>query len=195
MRIGIIGAGNVGRTLATKFREVGHEVVFGVRDAEEADEFSNREVVERSEVLLLAVPFEAIGNALETCGDFGGKVLIDATNPLEFRDKGLKLSLGFDTSGGEVIQDLAENARVVKCFNQIGFEKMKNPNGAVMFVCGDDETACDLVKELSKSIGFDSINIGGLEQARLLEPFAALWIHLAFTTELGRSFGFDLNRA
>jgi hypothetical protein len=82
----------------------------------------------------------------------------------------------------------------VKCFNQTGFGNMAEPRQSVMFVCGDDASANETVRQLAAEIGFDAIAIGALDKARLLEPLAMLWIHLSFTTNLGREFAFRLQR-
>lgn len=65
---------------------------------------------------------------------------------------------------------------------------------SVMFVCGDDAASRATVCKLSEEIGFETIDAGALRIARLLEPLAMLWIHLAFNTELKRDFAFALLR-
>lgn len=201
MKIGILGAGNVGATLGKKFAEKGHEVFYGVRNpAEHNGEDldgkigTNREAAENAEIILLAVPFAAVESALQDCGDLDGKIVIDATNPLAMGADGLRLTIGFETSGAEINQAFAENAKFVKCFNQTGFNIMENPENSMMFVCGNDMQANETVKNLAAEIGFDAINIGDLSKARLLEPLAMLWIHLAFTSELKRDFAFSVSR-
>jgi hypothetical protein len=109
-------------------------------------------------------------------------------------EKGLALTTGFNTSGAETIAALAPNARLVKCFNQTGFGNMAEPRQSVMFVCGDDASANETVRQLAAEIGFDAISIGALDKARLLEPLAMLWIHLSMTTPLQRDFAFGLLR-
>jgi hypothetical protein len=63
----------------------------------------------------------------------------------------------------------------VKCFNQTGFGNMAEPRQSVMFVCGDDASANETVRQLAAEIGFNAIAIGTLDKARLLEPLAMLW--------------------
>lgn len=199
MKIAIIGAGNVGKTLGKRFAENGHEIFYGVRDTEEfegsEEKFgTNAEACEASEIVLFAVPFEAIESAIESCGDFGDKIIIDATNPLSFDGKNLNLTLGFETSGAERIAEISGSEKVVKCFNQTGFNIMENPKDSMMFVCGNDSEANHTVKNLAAEIGYDTMSIGNLTKARLLEPLAMLWIHLAGTTDLGRNFIFKLHK-
>lgn len=199
MKIAIIGAGNVGATLGKRFAEIGHEVFYGVRNPSEFDEKelggkigSNAEACKDAEVIVLSVPFNAAEEAIKSCGDISGKILVDATNPLAMTENGLALTIGFETSGGEKIQELAPNAKVVKCFNTTGFGNMAKPDNSMMFACGNDTEATHKVAELASAIGFDAMNIGDITKSRLLEPLAMLWIHLAFNSELKRDFAFSI---
>lgn len=199
MKIAILGAGNVGATLGKKFVEVGHEIFYGVPNPEKYEDAGLAgkvrpvgEAANSAEIILLAVPYNAVESALKDCGDLIDKIVIDATNPLEFRDGGLNLTCGFDTSGGEKVAEFAKGAKVVKCFNTTGFNIMANPEKSVMFVCGNDREANETVRKLASEIGFDALNIGDLTKSRLLEPFAALWIHLSFTSEMKRNFAFGI---
>jgi predicted dinucleotide-binding enzyme len=92
----------------------------------------------------------------------------------------------------------AKGAKVYKAFNQTGFDIMASPafdgRRAVMFVCGDDAAHKPTVLGLASEIGFDAVDAGRLVVARLLEPYAMLWIHLAYAQGLGREFGFGLLR-
>lgn len=201
----------VGATLGCRFAEVGHEVFFGVRKPQDekhealvkdsgslARVGTVKEAAGDAELILRAVPFDSVVGALRECGDLVGKIVIDATNPLKFTDGGLNLSIGFETSGAEQIAQLARGANVVKCFNQTGFGNMAEPQyktgSTVMFVCGDDSSANERVRQLAEAIGFEAVDAGKLVIARLLEPLAMLWIHLAFTTDLKRDFAFALLR-
>ncbi|MDB4937975.1 MAG: oxidoreductase, coenzyme F420-dependent [Labilithrix sp.] len=201
MRIGIIGAGNVGMTLGSSFVRAGHDVVYGSRDegrtAPHAGALlgSIRGAVLDAEAVVLATPYAAIESALDAAGDFEGKVLIDATNPVgpDFR-----LVVGRTTSGAERVAALAKNAKVVKAFNTTGYDVMANPkfgaHRALMLVCGDDTGATATVAKLATDIGFDAIPLSGLARARDLEPMALLWIQLALKRGLGRNIAFGLSR-
>jgi 8-hydroxy-5-deazaflavin:NADPH oxidoreductase len=209
MKIGIIGSGNVGGTLGTRWAQAGHHVVFGSRNpgsdamrqlTAEAGATTRaapfNEAVEASEVLLLATPWPATKAAVEGLGDLTGKVLIDATNPLLPNLAGLEY--GATTSGAEQVADWAHGAKVVKAFNTVGFNVMANPafgpGRPVMFYCGDDAGAKGMVKPLVDDLGFESVDAGPLSQARLLEPLALLWISLALFHGQGREFAFSLLR-
>jgi len=207
MRLAIIGAGNVGATLAGAFTQAGHDVVFGVRDpgsprVQEALASlggSHRalpvaDAVAKAEVVLLATPWDGAQDAIASAGGLGGRVLVDCTNPL---GPDLGLLIGQTTSGGEQVASWARGARVVKAFNTTGFNNMANPRypegAATMFICGDDAEARRIVQALAEAIAFDVVDCGPLRQARLLEPLAALWISLA-VAGMGRDIAFRLVR-
>ncbi|MFO0739770.1 MAG: NAD(P)-binding domain-containing protein [Labilithrix sp.] len=190
MRIGIIGAGQVGTTLGRAWTGLGHEVIYTGRDRA-----STRRAVEASEVVALAVPWAAVGEALAAAGDLEDKVLVDVTNPI---GPGFALTHGHTTSGGEEVAALAKNARVVKAFNTTGLENMASPSyGArrvVMPVAGDDPGAVATVVGLASGMGFEAVPLHGLAHARELEPFGMLWIKLAMEWGYGRSVAFAIAR-
>ena len=205
MKIGIIGSGNVGGTLGKRWAHNGHQIVFSSRhpQSEEmkklvaeaganASAATIAETVKTNDLLLLATPWPATQDALKNAGNLAGKVLIDATNPLLPRLAGLEI--GTTTSGAEQVASWAPGARVVKAFNTVGFNIMENPNFAksqpVLFYCGDDADAKQSVRQLISDLGFDTQDTGPLKQARLLEPFAMLWVSLAIKN--GREFAFQL---
>jgi 8-hydroxy-5-deazaflavin:NADPH oxidoreductase len=187
MKIGIIGAGNVGATLGAALARAGHSVDYGVRapddDKHAALRASGAGVssvpgsVAAAEAVILATPWSATQAALASAGDFAGKPLLDATNPI---GSGLTLTHGHTDSGGEQVARWAKGARVVKVFNTTGLENMANPAfgeaRAAMWVCGDDEGAREIGERLARDLGFDAISVGALSRARLLEPAAALWM-------------------
>ena len=200
MNIAIIGSGNVGGALAQALRRAGHHVTFGVRAPEpgRADEAVIADAVAGATATILAVPFGAVADVVTAAGGFVDRVVIDATNPLGMGEEGLGLTMGFETSGAERIAALAPQARVFKAFNQTGFENMADarPYAAkpVMFVAGDDPAGKPLVLQLVSDAGFETIDAGSLRVARLLEPFAMLWIELATKRDLGTAFAFTLER-
>lgn len=150
-------------------------------------------MVARSEVVLLATPWDATEAALGAIPDFGRRPLLDATNPL---GPGFVLTHGHTDSGAEQVQRWAPTARVVKVFNITGQENMADPlvdgRRALMLACGDDETARDLAVRLASDIGFDARAFGGLAEARYLEPMAMVWIRLALVHGAGRGFALGM---
>jgi 8-hydroxy-5-deazaflavin:NADPH oxidoreductase len=213
MEIGVIGAGNVGGTLGRRWAQAGHTVVFGVREPNDAkvrtllasagaNARAGRveEVTTASAVVVLTVPWEAAHDAVRNAGDLTGKVLVDATNPVALGLEGLQqgLLVGHTTSAAEQVATWARGARVVKAFNTTGFGNMHDPRygsqAATMFLCGDDTEAKAVVTQLGEELGFEMLDAGPLRIARLLEPLAMLWIHLAMFQGLGPDFAFTLQR-
>ena len=209
MKIGIIGSGNVGSALGMRWAQIGHNVVFGSRNPG-ADDLQKavakagttaraatlQEAATSSEVLLLATPWPPTKQVIESLGDLTGKIMIDATNPLLPNLQGLEQ--GTTTSGGEQVARWARGARVIKAFNTIGSNIMERPafgnERPVLFYCSDDAEAKKVADHLATEIGFEAMDAGPLTQARVLEPFALLWISLAFAQGLGRDFAFKLLR-
>ena len=210
MKIGIIGAGNVGGTLGRILTQKGHEIVWGVRDPQsskvqsavestggKALAASVQEAASYGEVLILATPWNATQEAIASSGNLTGKIIIDATNPIEMTPAGLAagLTIGYTTSAAEEIAKWASGALVVKAFNNIGascFENLQfGSQTATAFICGDDLEAKKIVTNVAQDIGFEVIDAGDLKQARLLEPLGMLWIHLAFSG-MGQDFSINL---
>jgi 8-hydroxy-5-deazaflavin:NADPH oxidoreductase len=209
MKIAIIGAGNVGGTLGKGWAKSGHEVVFGVRDPADpklkellaaaggpTKAASVKDAAASADVIVLTVPWGAAQDALKNAGNLNGKILLDCTNPLKPDLSGL--THGFTTSGGEQVAAWAPGARVVKIFNTTGFGNMANPvyaqGAAMMLYCGDDPAAKKTAAQLARELAFEAYDVGPLQEARLLEPFALTWIHLAVFQKLGTNFAFLLKK-
>ncbi len=174
MKIAIVGAGNIGGTLGTKWAAAGHEVAFGVRDPASpkigalleksgsgAAAFSVEEAVSRGEVVLLAAPWSAIPEIVEANAKaLDGKVVVDATNNF----------------GGPVInnilaiQSAAPFARVYRAFNGLGWEIFARPQfgaeHADLFYCGADGDDRTAVEALIRDIGLRPIWVGNLDRVR-----------------------------
>ncbi|MBV9179630.1 MAG: NADPH-dependent F420 reductase [Nitrososphaeraceae archaeon] len=210
MKIAILGAGNVGGTLGKAFASAGHKVFFGVPNPEDeknkklidligpnsSSAGSVSDAVQFAELVVLATPWNAARTALQSAGNLSDKVVVDCTNPLKEDMSGLVI--GHTSSAAEQIAQWAVGAKVCKAFNQTGFQNMANPKfnsgNAVIFVCGDDFSSKKIVLQLAEQIGFESIDAGPLSVARLLEPLAMLWIHLAYKANMGTDFAFGILR-
>ncbi|HBY60651.1 MAG TPA: hypothetical protein DEH78_12570 [Solibacterales bacterium] len=197
MNIAILGAGNVGASLGGVWSAKGHRVVYGVRNPADPkyatlNTATPAEAARTAEVVVLATPWPATKDAIEGAGGLAGKIVLDATNPLE----GLKLAVGFTDSGGEMVARWAPGARVVKIFNSTGNNNMENtayPGGTpAMFYAGDDAAAKSAAAQLAADLGFEPVDAGPLTNARLLEPLALLWIDQAFFRGRGREFAIAL---
>jgi 8-hydroxy-5-deazaflavin:NADPH oxidoreductase len=149
-----------------------------------------------AEVVALTVPWPAVADALRSAGDLGGKILLDCTNPLKPDLSGL--TVGYTASGAEQIAELVPGARVVKIFNTTGFPNMANPEyregRSMMLYCGDDAQAKTVAAQLAAELGFEPYDVGPLTEARLLEAFALVGIHLAVLQKMGTGFAFRVMR-
>lgn len=196
MKIAVIGRGRVGGTLGRAFGEAGHEVVYGVRSPERDDETSPERAVSDAGAVVLALPWPAVPDLLEEVGRLEGSLVLDCTNPLRPTPSGLALE--GEESAAARIQRSVPAAAVFKVFNTVGFEIMANPvlegRRAAMPFCGDDDARRDRVRGLVSDVGFEPLDVGGLEAARILENLALLWITLASRTPRGREFAFGLLR-
>ena len=148
-----------------------------------------------ADAVAVCTPWHATRSALVACGDLTGKVVIDCTNPLtpDFS----ALELGQVTSGAEQLAAWAPGARVCKAMNQIGAPTMDGPalpTAPVMFVCGNDADAKTLAAQLVGELGFEVLDAGDITVARLLEPLALLWIHMALRRGLGTRWALGVLR-
>jgi predicted dinucleotide-binding enzyme len=196
-KIGVLGTGDVGRTLGAGFVSRGHEAKIGSREpqSEKAQKWAKdngprasagsfADAAKFGEIVVLATLWSGTKSALDLAGadNLAGKVVIDATNPLDF-SHGMppRLALGHSDSGGEQVQRWLPKARVVKCFNIVGNAHMVDPKLAGgppdMWIAGNDEAAKKKVGEILHDFGWpDPIDTGGIEGARLLEVMCLLWV-------------------
>jgi NADPH-dependent F420 reductase len=206
MNIGIIGAGNVGAALGKIWASNGHSVIFGVRNPltprvqtllnESEGTVSAarvKEAAERSDIVVLATPWEAVGEVAFQLIGITGKILIDCTNPIKPNPE---WPLAQGSSAAEEIAKRLPEFRVVKAFNSIGAGNLTDLMfGAVhadAFICGDDDDAKSIVASLAKEVGFDAVDVGGLRSAEMLESLAKLWITLAYNQGIGPNIAFKL---
>ncbi|RNM12449.1 NADPH-dependent F420 reductase [Nocardioides pocheonensis] len=194
MKIAVIGSGVVGRTLATAFRRLGHDVVVGTRDPEvtgKREEWAGldlslsplAEAGTGAEVVVNATTGAASLDALAPV-DLDGKVLLDVSNPLDF-SQGFPPSMTVkDTDSlAEQIQRAHPEARVVKALNTVTAAVMVHPDSlpenSTMFLAGDDPLARETVRELLAELGWvDVVEFPALESARGLEMWLPLWVRL-----------------
>jgi len=191
-KMGIIGDGNVGSALRRGLERAGYEVRAVGKDPNQV-----KETGEWADVVILAVPYGAIDDAVAELGNgINGKTLLDVTNALT---ADMHLASGCTTSGAEALQQKARGAKVVKAFNTQFAEHMDS--GAVggqqltTFVAGDDATAKAQVIQMARDIGFDVVDAGPLQNARLLEPLGYFNIQMGYVLGLGTQIGLKLVRA
>jgi len=207
MKIGILGSGDVGRRLGDGFIELGHTVKIGSRnpDQEKITEWMAKhdkvkvssgtfaEAASFGEIDIIATSWAGTDEAIRMADpkNFAGKVVIDVINPLDF-SKGMppRLAIGHTDSAGETVQRMLPDSKVVKAFNTVGNPHFIHPDfpggPPTMFICGNDDEAKKTVTDnILTKLGWETIDIGGIEGARLLEPLAFLWIMHYFRTGNG----------
>lgn len=207
-QICVVGSGSVGSRLAKAWSQRGHVVVIGSRSPEssrirdlvatignEVRVASLNDSVDGADVIVLAVPWNAVKESIEALGDLTGRVLIDVTNPFA---SGLTLELGHTRSGGEQVSVWATGAKVVKALNIVDARLLegKNLNNREISIpiAGNDGDAKLLASRLISELGFDVVDSGSLESSRLLEPLALLMIRLSMNKNLGNEIGFRVLR-
>jgi len=192
MEIGILGCGIVGGTLGTRWRQHGHELLFGLRNPSDAKaqnlaKESGAEVGTAGDasafgdVVVLAVPWAVAEDAIKSAGNLSGKILLDCTNPVT---NWPEVEIGTEFSGGERVARWAAGAPVVKIFNTTGYLNMANPQygseAVTMFYAGDDASAKRAAEQLAADLGFDPLDVGPLSNSKYLEMLAGFWGTLAF---------------
>jgi predicted dinucleotide-binding enzyme len=194
MKIGVLGSGVVGETLANGFLKHGHEVMRGSRDAaklagwkagagSKAAAGTMHEAARFGEVVVLAVKGTAAVAVAEVCAaELAGKVVIDTTNPIAEEPPVhgvLRFFTTLDASLLEALQRHVPKARFVKAFSCVGAALMVDPQlpggKPTMFICGDDEAAKGQVTGLLGELGWETEDAGRVEAARAIEPLCMLW--------------------
>lgn len=193
MKVAIIGAGNVGKALATSLVRAGHDVSISASTPESAKAAadavgataapSNAAAVSGADVTILAVPY--VGASQAVAAEIGpivaGGTVIDATNPIKPDYSGLATD---ERSGAEELQSSLPQASVVKAFNTIFAANQASPSPDVDgYVAGDDPEAKATVLGLVESIGFAPVDVGPLSASRHLEGMA--WLNIGLNAANG----------
>ncbi len=210
MKIGIIGSGIVGQTLAKAFNNEGYTVQLGTRNTskEEVVKFKNEnptinigtfeETAASSELIILATAGVVTIDAIALAGkeNFNDKIVIDATNPIAKEppvNGVLKFFTDYNSSLQEKIQAFIPEAKIVKAFSCVGnaFFYKPNFNGVkpTMFIAGNDNAAKKVVTEILTAFGWETEDMGTAEAARAIEPLCILWCLPGFTkNQWGHAF-------
>ena len=200
MKIGVLGSGVVGQTLAAGFAKHGHDTMLGTRETAKLADWSRANPKVRlgtpdktatsAEAVVLAVKGSAASEALRGAGkdNLSGKIVIDATNPIADAppvNGVLKFFTTLDDSLMERLQREFPAARFVKAFSSVGNGQFVNPQypgtRPTMFICGNDDAAKKTVTGILDQFGWDTADMGKVEAARAIEPLCMLWCIPAFT--------------
>ncbi len=199
MKVLVIGAGNMGSAFVRQLSAAGHQVAVTARDAGKAQALAAQysgvraiptgNAAAEQDTIVLATGYGDAVSALQSVGDVSGKVVIDITNPLTADYMGL--TIGHTTSAAEKIARAVPAAHLVKAFNTVFAQVLAEGadfgegRKVSVFYAGDDERAKQTVRALAESMGFDTVNTGGLKNARYLEAVAGLNIYLGYGAGLG----------
>jgi len=194
MKIGILGSGDVAKSLAGGFIKHGHQTMLGTRDRAKLESFvaqnpkgaigSFAEAATFGELVVLAVKGTVAADVLRAAGgaSLAGKLVIDATNPIADAPPTngvLKFFTNLDESLMERLQREFSGVRFVKAFNSVGNACMVDPKfkggRPTMFICGNDESAKKTVTGILEQFGWETADMGAVEAARAIEPLCMLW--------------------
>ncbi len=200
MKIGVLGSGDVAKTLASGFLKHGHEVMVGSRTPDKLADWATANpggstgtfaaAAAFGELIVLAVKGKVAPKALRLAGaaNLSGKTVIDATNPIEEAppvNGVLPFFTTYNESLMEKLQREFEGAHFVKAFNSVGAASMVNPHfeggKPTMFICGNDERAKKSVSAILDQFGWEIADMGKAEAARAIEPLCMLWCIPGFT--------------
>jgi 8-hydroxy-5-deazaflavin:NADPH oxidoreductase len=194
-KIGVIGSGSVGVSLANGFLKHGHQVMIGTNTASKREDLKTKtggnagvgtfeETARFGEIIVLATKGSAADAAIQSAGiaHLSGKTIIDTTNPIADAppvNGVLQFFTTLNDSLMERLQKLAPQARFVKAFSCVGNSHMVNPDFGgqkpTMFICGNSDEAKGEVKMILDQFGFDVEDAGKVEAARAIEPLCILW--------------------
>jgi predicted dinucleotide-binding enzyme len=194
MKIGVIGSGDVAKTLASGFLKHGYETMIGSRGGGKLSDWAAQnpkarvgnfaQVGEFGDVVVLAVKGSAAAEAVGLAGGakLSGKTVIDATNPIADappKNGVLKFFTNLDESSMERSQKEFPGVNFVKAFNSVGAGQMVNPKFSggkpTMFICGNNAAAKKSVEGILDKFGWETEDMGGVEAARAIEPLCMLW--------------------
>jgi hypothetical protein len=187
MKIAVLGAGKIGRTLGEKWVGAGHDVVYGVRRPGKPGTAAVAAAVTDAEVVVLAVPGAVAEDVVSQLGmDLAGKVVVDATNNV--LGPGKLHALG----------ELADGAHPVRAFNTLGWEIFADPTvGGVtadLLYAAEEGIAKDTAETLIRDVGLEPVWVGGVDAFDIVDSVTFLWFTLAHQRKLGRRLAFKVLR-
>jgi predicted dinucleotide-binding enzyme len=197
-RVGVLGSGSVGKTLAAGFKKHGYDARIASRTPSKLADFSKSSGVETgtfadvaawADVLVLAVQGTAAEDAVHEAGvaNVKGKIILDTTNPVApepAEDGVIRVFTGPNSSLMERLQASFPDAKFVKVFNSVGHQRMVDPvydgGTPTMFYCGNDASAKKMAERIIREFGWEPADMGTAKAARAIEPLCQLWCITGF---------------
>jgi len=191
LKIGIIGSGNIGSTLGDFWAKAGHQVLFSSRNPEKLKPLVDKigpqaragtvsEAIAFGDVVLIAVPYGSMAQiSKDYAKDLAGKIVMDTGNAVLARDGEIGKEAR-EKGVGLTTQRLLPGARVVRAFNTLGVNRLRNnanrAEGRIAIpMAGDDQDALKVASRLVRDAGFDPAVLGGMDRSRLFEQTNPLY--------------------
>jgi predicted dinucleotide-binding enzyme len=208
MKIGIIGAGNIGGTLGLKWAKAGHTIMFASRNPNALAPLAQKagpaamtgtpeDAARFGEAILMAAPFKAWPELVDSIEAFlKGKTVIDASNTYLQRDGAIaQLAIDQGQGSGAFVQALLPRARIVKAFNTLYYKVLEDQGGQGigLAIAGDNQDAIALVQELTKDAGFIPVVAGPLARAKNFDPGTPVYAKAMPANVLATALGVSLN--
>ena len=200
MKVGVLGSGTVGQTLAAGFLKHGHEAMVGTREPAKLEDWQKKnpkakvggfsETAAFGEVVVLAVKGSIAAEVLKSAGtkNLDRKLVMDACNPIADAPPANGVLQFFTAPNMSLMEQLQKEfprTHLVKAFNSVGAGQMINPaykgGRPTMFICGNDNGAKATTAKILDRFGWETADMGKAESARAIEPLCMLWCVLGFT--------------
>ena len=191
-KVAVIGLGNIGKTVASNLVKGNREVTVASHTIEDANAFASvlgglakaadvKTAIKESDIIIMSVWFSTIQELFKQYStELQGKIIVDPSNPIApDGNGGFKKIIGADESAGQILKHLLPTqSKLVKALGSLGAGSLgeaahKKPE-AVLFYATDDKSVSSAIEELIKDVGFDPINIGGIDQSIRIEVFGEL---------------------
>jgi predicted dinucleotide-binding enzyme len=205
MKIGIIGAGKIGGTLATLWVKAGHEVLISSRYPDELKPLAQtlgprahvgtpREAAVFGDVVLISIPYGALPQVgRDLASELAGKIVLDTGNPYPERDGDMALEARRKGTGVASAEYLP-GVRLVRAFNAINYKSLQSEahragEPIAIPLAGDDPQALAVASQLVKDAGFEAVVVGPLSSAKLFDVGSPVYVQVLTAKELRARLG------
>jgi hypothetical protein len=205
LKIGIIGAGKIGGTLATLWVQAGHEVLISSRHPDELKALAQslgpkahvgtpREAAVFGDAVLISIPYGALPQVgKDLAAELAGKIVLDTGNPYPERDGDMAIEARRKGTGVASAEFLP-GVRLVRAFNAINYKSLQSEahragEPIAIPLAGDDSHALAVASQLVKDAGFEPVVVGPLSSAKLFDVGSSVYVQLLTAKELRQRLG------